>query len=461
MNINISLSSDKYISKIIFFEKKIRENFEGRFSLKVFIDEVYNVDTYKLEYVYSHKINNPCRILTLDSAYELIDNHAQIIDSNLFKSDLRLTSGNISSNLIIIKQASLTSLISSQVSTNDFLTFSFGGSNIIHSILFKISNFNNVFSYRIHNAINLEPGFKLNRLWFSPNNVMSLCQKQPLFKHNKLAINKKVDFYVDNLISGVKRDTLSKQFVSRRYPNSFKLFFKELFIFLFSLITFNKKYKKYYLRIKLLINSFFVKTLYINEITITRPFVFFALNVPTDSQILVRAPYFRDFISLISLISDSIPLNHFLVIREHPAFPGMLNYFELRQLLEKKRNIKLVSHKLSFNQLLNKAKSLLIINNTSFLEANILQIPVIAIGKGVFSNQNIANEIVDFGDLSKVFANPTKVSSIENLKLFLFNWYSETYPILSFDCENSDTKINLTLNGIYDKILLHLNLNKI
>ena len=68
---------------------------------------------------------------------------------------------------------------------------------------------------------------------------------------------------------------------------------------------------------------------------------------------------------------------------------------------------------------------------------------------------------INIAIVSKVFANPTKVSSIENLKLFLFNWYSQTYPILSFDCENSDTKINLTLNGIYDKILLHLNLNKI
>lgn len=458
MNINISLSSDKYINEIISFEKKIKKYFEGRFNLKVFIDEVFDVNTYKLEYVYSHKINNPCRILSLESAYEVIDNYTKIIDSNLFKSDLRMSSGNISSNLMIIKQASLTSLIFSQVSSNDFLTFSFGGSNIIHSILFKISNFNNVFSYRIHNAINLESGFKSNRLWFSPNNSMLLSKNQPLFSHNKLAINKMVNFYVDNLIGGVKRDILSKQFVSRRYPNSAKLIINEFSKFLILFLIANKKYKKYFLRIKLLINSFFVPTLHSNIKTINKPYFLFALNVPTDSQILVRAPYFRDFISLISIISDSIPLNHFLVIREHPAFPGMLNYFELRNLLNKKRNIKLISHKISFIEILKSAKSLLIINNTSFLEANILKIPVISLGKGVFSNQNITNEVIDFGDLSRVFINPTNVASVEDFKLFLSRWYSETYPVVNSDCEKLQRKIDLSLNGIYEKIDLHLNL---
>lgn len=457
MNINISLSSDKYISEIIFFEKNIREHFAGRFILKVFIDEVYDVNTYKLAYVYSHKINNSYRVLTLESAYEVIDNYTHIIDSNLFKSDLRLSTGNISSNHMIIKQASLTSLIFSEVSTNDFLTFSLGGSNIIHSILFKISNFNNIFTYRIHNAINLESGFKSNRLWFSPNNSMLLSQNQPLFSHNKLSINKKVDFYVDNLIDGIKRDILSKQFVSRRYPNSTKLIVSEFSKFLFLFLSGNKKYKRYLIRFKLLINSFFVSSLHSHINTINKPYFFFALNVPTDSQILVRAPYFRDFISLISIISDSIPLNHFLVIREHPAFPGMLNYFELRSLLSKKRNIKLISHSVSFIEVLKNAKSLLIINNTSFLEANILKIPVISIGKGVFSGQNITNEVIDFGDLSKAFINPTNAASVDDFKFFLSRWYLETYPVVDSDTKKTKSKFDLVLNGIFEKIDLHLN----
>jgi hypothetical protein len=457
MNINISLSSDKYISEIIFFEKNIQQNFNSKFNLRVFIDEVYDENTYNLNYVYSHNINNPCRVLSLESAYEIIDNHTHIIDSNLFKSDLRLSTGHISSKHMILKQASLTSLIFSQVSKNDFLTFSFGGSNIIHSILFKISYINNVFTYRIHNAINLESGFKSNRLWFSPNNIMLLSQDQPLFSHNKLAINKKVNFYIDNLISGIKRDTLSKQFVSRRYPNSVKLVFNEFWKFSFLFLCGNKKYKIYFSRFKLLINSFFVLSLHSNIKTINKPYIFFALNVPTDSQILVRAPYFRDFISLISIISDSIPLNHFLVIREHPAFPGMLNYFELRSLLNKKRNIKLISHKISFINILKNAKSLLIINNTSFLEANLMKIPIISLGKGVFSNQNITNEVIDFGDLSRVFINPSNVASIEDLKLFLSRWYLETYPVDNSDSEKINSKIDLVLNGILEKIKLHLN----
>jgi capsule polysaccharide modification protein KpsS len=180
------------------------------------------------------------------------------------------------------------------------------------------------------------------------------------------------------------------------------------------------------------------------------------LNVPTDSQILVRASYFRDFISLISLIADSIPFNHYLIIREHPSFPGMLDYKELKRLLRKKENIKLVSHRESFFDLVKKSKSVLIINNTSYLESIILGKPVLALGIGPFTSQNILHEITNFRKLGDTLNTYNSKTNINQLKKFLNNWYLETFPLIDSNLANSKRKIDLTLDGIFEKISLHL-----
>jgi hypothetical protein len=454
MKVNISLSSDKYIDDIIIFEKKVRDQWSNKIRLTVFIDEVYNSKTYNLDFVFFDKKNFAKKSLDLESSIDVICRYSNILDTNLFKSDLRFDAGVLSRNQLIIKQAQLTELICSKTFDDDFISFSMGGTNIIHSILYKISESKKIFSYRIYNGGNLEKGFKQNRVWFSPNNEMLLDTNQPLFKHDLISIESKVENYLDALINGEKRETLSKQFVSRRYPNSLNSFLNEALKFLFLALIFDKRYVKYYFRLKSFINSKFIGFLYFR--LNPKPYVLFPLNIPTDSQILVRAPYFRDIISLISIVSDAVPLNHNLIIREHPAFPGSLNFIELRNLLKRKKNIKLVSHKLSFFDLVKGAKSLIIINNTSYIEAILLGKPIISIGKGPFVNQNIVNEIFDFSHLNYALSNSDHITPISGLKSFISKWYLETYPIISSTNETNFTKINLVLEGILEKIDLHL-----
>jgi hypothetical protein len=456
MNINISLSSDKYINEVIEFQDRISKTWHNKISINVFIDEIYNPITLSLDYVHNIEKCQPIRNLQTSECHKFIQDYSKIIDTNLFKSDLRLHSAILSSEEMVLKQAKLCYLIDSKTSSDDFLSFTFGGTNIIHSILYKFSNFKNVFTYRIHNAINLEPGLKANRVWFSPNNEMKLCSTHPRFIHNMEYVNYKVDEIVDSLINGIKRETLNKKFVSRRYPNTILSFFSETLKLIFLFITFDKRYRKYFVRIKSLFNSFLIPLLYKDINSISKPYYLFALNVPTDSQILVRAPYFRDFISLISLIADSIPYNHHLLIREHPSFPGMLKYQELKRLLRKKKNVILVSHEDSFFDLVQSSKSVLIINNTSYLESILLGKPVLALGKGPFTSQNILHEIPCFEKLGQSFITYNSQTSLDQLKIFLNNWYLETFPVIDSNLTNNKSKINLTFGGIFDKISLHL-----
>jgi capsule polysaccharide modification protein KpsS len=455
MNINLSLSSDKYISDIIIFNEKIIKEWKHNVKLFVFIDEIYNPITYKLDFVYSIKNKNFNKVIDLNSAYKIINEYSNIVDTNLYKSDLRFYSGDLREEELILKQANLTNLINTKTTHDDFLSFCLGGTNLIHSILLKISKSKEIFTYRIHNAINLEQGFMNNRIWFSPNNEMFLSKKQELFNHNKILIKEKVDKFLDNLIYGTKRETLSKNFISRRYPNSLSSIFQEFLKLIYLFFTFDKRYIKYYIRFKTLINSKLISLLHTNIKTINKPYILFALNIPTDSQILVRASYFKDFISLISIVADSIPLNHYLIIREHPAFPGMLNFKDLKRLLHKKKQIKLISHSESFVELIQKSKSVLIINNTSYLEAIICGKPVISIGRGVFTSQNITYEVSDFFNLANMFTVELKETNLNKLKSFLFDWYLETYPEINSNNVVFKEKNEILLNGIFEKIQLH------
>lgn len=459
MNINISLSSDKYINEVIEFHKRISNTMNKKININVFIDEIYNPITSTLNFVYNIEKCEQIKNYQLYECHKLIQDYSSIIDTNLFKSDLRVHSGNLSTEEMILKQAKLCYLIDSITSTDDFLSFTFGGTNIVHSILYKFSNFKKVFTYRIHNAINLEPGLKGNRIWFSPNNEMKLCSTHPRFIHNLEHVNYKVDEIVDSLLNGIKRETLNKKFVSRRYPNSLLSFFSETLKLIYLFIIFDKRHRKYYVRIKALLNSFLIPLLYKDFNSISKPYFLFALNVPTDSQILVRASYYKDFISLISLIADSIPFNHYLVIREHPSFPGMLNYQDLKRLLRKKKNIKLVSHKDSFFELVERSKSVLIINNTSYLESILLGKPVLALGIGPFTSQNILHEISDFRKLGQALITFNSKTTINKLKEFLNNWYHETYPLIDSNLNYSKRKIDLTFEGIFEKIYLHLSIS--
>ena len=179
----------------------------------------------------------------------------------------------------------------------------------------------------------------------------------------------------------------------------------------------------------------------------------FALNVPTDSQILVRTSYYNDFIALISIVANCLPENYTLVVREHPAYPGMLNRNELSILLKKYKNVKFVSEKYSFFEMIKRSKSVLIINNTSYFESILLGKPVIALGKGLFSGQNILNEVNSFDKLHDIILNPKVKPDKSRLVEMLVKLYKETFP--NYKEKVLKSKIDYTIKGILTKIKMH------
>ena len=110
----------------------------------------------------------------------------------------------------------------------------------------------------------------------------------------------------------------------------------------------------------------------------------FVLNTSYDSQILIRAPEYRDFPSLIQLVAGMMPYGYDLALREHPAFPGMLDHGRLVSLQRRHPHVKLVSSEVPLPDVMAGARGVLIINNTAFIDAILAGKPVISLGNGVF-----------------------------------------------------------------------------
>ena len=459
MNIYIYLSYDKYIDKYYTLSLELKKIYKNCV-INIFIDELDYLSYEDLKHDKFSSIDNLISInaynqnLSIEESKKIIYENDLIVPSNLYNSDLRFHAKILNKDELIVKQAKMIKIFKDNLVNENSISFCKSGTNLVHSVLFKISDSLNICTYRIHNFVTFEIGFKLPRIWFSPNDIRKIENNKFNFDHDEKILKKKSEDWIDSINQKkYHRHILNRKNISRRYPNTFNTIVKEFSKYIYLKSTFNKKNKYYQERIKNLINSFKGKSLYTKLEDIENNILLFALNVPTDSQILVRTSYYSDFMALISIVANCLPENYTLVIREHPAYPGMLNRKELSLLLKKYKNVKFVSEKYSFFQMINKSKSVLIINNTSYFESILLGKPVIALGKGLFSGQNIVNEVNSFDKLYDTIVNPTIKPNKELLSNVLTSVYKETYP--NYEDKSNKTKIDLTIEGVMVKIKTH------
>ena len=311
---------------------------------------------------------------------------------------------------------------------------------MIHSIAYHLARFNKSKVYRIHNYINLNTNYIGQRVWFCSNNKMNLSKDEiDKFNYHKKDVNK----FIKNLHKSIldrsfQPGMMQKEFRKRRMPINLK----DLFIDFFRILFFKTFYfynpiisNKANLsidRLKKLINAFLFKFTVKHPSDLSDKYILFPLNTPYDSQILIRAPEYRSFIGLIDLIAYMIPIGYQFVIREHPSFPGMLDFQSFQKLLKKHKHLKLVSCEVPMTPLIKESRAVICINNTAFVESLLLSKPTITLSNGYFSNQGITEEISQLGDLREVLqkciSKKNKITSQIELESVMSELLKETFP---------------------------------
>jgi len=108
-------------------------------------------------------------------------------------------------------------------------------------------------------------------------------------------------------------------------------------------------------------------------------FVYFLHHTPEYTVDTLGGPY-RDQIYLITKISERLPLNYVLYVKEHVGMVGLRDIKEYRA-ISRLPNVKLITNEIRSFDIIKKAKIVFTISGTPALEANMNDIPAI-----MFSN---------------------------------------------------------------------------
>ena len=465
-NIFITSHSLKYIKNYIDFKKNLENSFpETRLFVIFSTDEPNEVglqieDFYFLNSDYSISKKNEYNDKNI--IRQKLDKFSKKVPSDLYQCDLRGTIGVRTLKMLAAEQAIILDKTEKIFKTiNPDLVFVSSGTNILHSTLYFLSNSFGAKTYRVHSFLQGNINFSGFRVWFCSNNKMQLSDKpEDNFNYDTEELNQRIkDLHFSLKERLFKPDIISKKFQARRMPLNPKDFLKdlaELIILSLSPNLMNRLKANLYLdRIKILLNSTknrFIETK-INDIK--NPSFLFALNTPYDSQILVRAPEYKDFISVIKLIAGMMPYGYDLVLREHPAFQGMLDNRELKSLMKKYPFVKLLSSQTSLPEAIKAAESVIIFNNTAFVDTILANKPVISLANGYFKGHNVTNEIINLRDLRETFQKVINRDFVEDksekLKDLMCRQFNETYPDPKTD--NSEIgKIETINQGIEQKL---------
>jgi hypothetical protein len=181
-------------------------------------------------------------------------------------------------------------------------------------------------------------------------------------------------------------------------------------------------------RIELLLNSFF-REQFLNKkaekiISKNCPYAYFPLHFEPESIILARAEFYTEQISVIKNISQSLPIDMFLFVKEHPAMKLVgwrnLNFYKT---IMKMPNVKLIHPSISNETIIQNSTIITTIAGTTAIEA------------AFYEKSSIVFTDVNFSTLSCVF-------TIKNL---------EELPVIIKKCLNSKVDL-IELNHYINKL---------
>lgn len=388
---------------------------------------------------------------------------ADRVPMDLFRSDMRLVLGERDAEMIVAEQAELLEAIDRQFTDMPpDIFFASSGTNIVHSVGYYLAVAAGARAFRIHSYLNLNLNHSGHRVWFCESNCMQLSDKRDAkFSYS----NDDVTDHVETILTAIRErvfkiDEISKSYRRRRMPLSPRDFINDIVRFI-GFSTFlgwrsrllRLKATPHLRRLRVVINAWRNQRITLSLSELPKPFILFALNTPYDSQILVRAPEYRDFLGLIELVAGMIPYGYDLVIREHPAFLGMLEHKRMVALQRRHPHVKIVSSDESFSEVVAKTEGVLIINNTAFVDSILLGKPVISLGNGYFQGRGLTREVAQLQDLRVAFGELLRGEldgdRSEALSAAMSELLKETWPGPNVVCND---KVLVVLEGMIEKL---------
>jgi hypothetical protein len=184
-------------------------------------------------------------------------------------------------------------------------------------------------------------------------------------------------------------------------------------------------------------------------------FIYFPLPVQPESQSYAWDPFHVNTISIIENIAKSIPSNYLLFVKEHPGQKAKnWRSIEIYKKIISLPNVRLIHQNVNNYEMISKSDLVMLINNSSGLEALFYKKPVIVFGDVFYDVTSMVKKINKIEDLPSVIHD----------SLFSFKFSYQELSFLMESIERNHILVNYW--GIMkeliqlDSILIHSGVEK-
>lgn len=291
----------------------------------------------------------------------------------------------------------------------------------------------------------IEPSFFRGRVFFVRNSIAALCIKGPTGAASTQEVNQYLDTVIarQSLVIPVKdarhyRPAISKildaQNIRRlveKMRDKYLLGKAEEFGYVFG---------HTWRHLRMALNSQLLKLHYRSSPSNER-FIYYPLHVPADVALTLRSPEYLDQYTLIDFISRSVPYPWKVVIKEHPALVGAVDYRRMRQLLTRRDNVRLISPDTNNYALMRQADAVVTVNSKSGVEALLVGTPVVVLGDAFYRGCHFVHALESLRDLpetiNRIVAKP-KYSNIRHMHSYFQDIWMQSHPGELYDVSASN-----------------------
>ena len=130
-------------------------------------------------------------------------------------------------------------------------------------------------------------------------------------------------------------------------------------------------------------------------------YIYYPLHRTPEGSTQLNGNTFMDQFFLIQSLSKNLPINYKLLIKEHPSMIQVLSRgYSFYEEVSKLPNVEILDYKLSGNEIVKKAKLVVILDGSSAIEAMLLGVPVLTMSKFIYDFLGMSVESLDFSKLN-------------------------------------------------------------
>lgn len=192
--------------------------------------------------------------------------------------------------------------------------------------------------------------------------------------------------------------------------------------------------------LRMALNSQLLKLHYCNQPS-GEHFIYYPLHVPADVALTLRSPDYLDQYALIDFIARSVPHPWKVLVKEHPALVGAVDYRRMRQLLTRRDNVMLVDPGTNNYTIMRQADAVITVNSKSGAEALLVGTPVVVLGDAFYRTCAFVHVVDRLRDLpetiTKAIATP-KSSNPHNVNGYFQDIWMRSFPGELYDITPSN-----------------------